>query len=373
MDQGHTLDAIGLIYEAAYSPAAWADCMDRMARSLGAAGGQFVLCDVKSLMVYESQIVGYERELADLYNNLYVRIDPRAPYFFGNLGKAVSSAKACSRRTFKTSQIYTELLKPHRAEEIMLISALEGEQCGFLGMIRPEAKGSFKAKDVAALSAYLPHFQRAHHIRHKLTQNGAVGKITEAALDALAVGIVLIGGAGRIVFANRRARGLVAANDGLSIRGDKLVAARNSENKELLDRISDAINPRPEAGAEATRGLRVSRPSLKPPYTLLAASLMNRPEGVSSQAVAIVFISDPDMSCARADHILKEWYSLTQGEARLAGGLLAGKSLEDLSAEFGVAMPTLRTQLSAVFSKTNTRRQSDLVRLLSMQLGSIGS
>jgi PAS domain-containing protein len=371
--QSQTLDAIGLIYEAACNPEAWADCMDSMAHSLRAKGGQFVLCDIKSLMVYETQIVGYERELADLYNNLYVRIDPRAPYFFSNLGQAVSSAKACDKRTFKSSQIYHELLKPHRAEEIMLISALNGDQCGFIGMIRPESQGSFTARDVAAFSVYLPHFHRAHEIRQRLSLNGAVSKITEAALDTLAVGIVLIGGKGKIVFANRRAREMAGANDGLSIRGDKLSAGLSSENEALQARISSAINPKEETNPPASAGLRVSRPSSRQPYTLLATPLMSRPQGMSSQAIAIVFISDPDMSHASVGHILKEWYGLTQGEARLAGGLLAGKSLEDLSSDFGVAMPTLRSQLSAIFSKTDTRRQADLVRLLSIQLGPIGA
>lgn len=62
--------------------------------------------------------------------------------------------------------------------------------------------------------------------------------------------------------------------------------------------------------------------------------------------------------------ILREVFGLTMAEARLAIGLCDGKSLGEIAGEQQVAMSTLRFHLSALLAKTETRRQSDLVRRL---------
>ncbi|MBF0270108.1 MAG: helix-turn-helix transcriptional regulator [Alphaproteobacteria bacterium] len=373
MSEIELLKAAGLICDSACQPEIWPHCMEVLAARLGAKGAQFVECDINTLMVYETIIVGYPRELAELYNNLYVRLDPRAPYFFANLGKAVSSADACPSQNFKASQVYKELLAPFGAEEIMLMSAADGDTCAFLGLIRPEASGPFTQADVDAFSIVLPYFQRAFRIRRMLAAHRSMTtRLTEAALDALTLGVVLIGDSGRILFANRRAKNMAASNDGLVMREGKLCASAERENQILLAQIAAAVDPACRAQMGPGKGMRISRKSMKTPYTLLTAPLSSHPEGMSAEAAAIVFISDPDADPPSAEKVLMEWYGMTASEARLAGAMLTGKSLEELSVDFGVSMPTLRSQLSAIFGKTNTKRQSDLVRLLSMQLGPIG-
>lgn len=61
---------------------------------------------------------------------------------------------------------------------------------------------------------------------------------------------------------------------------------------------------------------------------------------------------------------LKEAYHLTPTEARLAVHIGAGGAVADYAALHGVADGTVRTHLKAVFAKTGTHRQSDLVRLV---------
>lgn len=57
-------------------------------------------------------------------------------------------------------------------------------------------------------------------------------------------------------------------------------------------------------------------------------------------------------------------FSLTESEARLAEALLAGATLADFAKEREVSKQTLRNQLVGVMRKTGTRRQSELVSLL---------
>jgi DNA-binding CsgD family transcriptional regulator len=68
---------------------------------------------------------------------------------------------------------------------------------------------------------------------------------------------------------------------------------------------------------------------------------------------------------APAGRLLQEYFNLTPAEARLARFIARGEPLELAARTLGVKLPTVRSQLAAVFAKTNTCRQAQLVALLS--------
>src|SRR4051812_24609566 len=62
--------------------------------------------------------------------------------------------------------------------------------------------------------------------------------------------------------------------------------------------------------------------------------------------------------------LLRKYFGLTAAEARLAVRLASGDTLTTAASESTVARETAHNQLKAVFAKTNTHRQSELVALL---------
>ncbi|WP_246800502.1 helix-turn-helix transcriptional regulator [Bradyrhizobium sp. ERR14] len=63
-----------------------------------------------------------------------------------------------------------------------------------------------------------------------------------------------------------------------------------------------------------------------------------------------------------------EIFGLTPAQARLASLLVAGKSLEEIALDMNISSGTARNHLKAVFLRTGTRRQAELVSLLSRLL-----
>jgi DNA-binding CsgD family transcriptional regulator len=63
--------------------------------------------------------------------------------------------------------------------------------------------------------------------------------------------------------------------------------------------------------------------------------------------------------------LLARVFGLTPAEARLASIMAEGANLEQAADQLGVSRETARSQLKAVFAKTGTNRQSQLVALLS--------
>jgi DNA-binding CsgD family transcriptional regulator len=79
----------------------------------------------------------------------------------------------------------------------------------------------------------------------------------------------------------------------------------------------------------------------------------------------MIFVDDPidDPTPAQAE-LWCQAFQLTPAEARVAVYLASGAALKDYAEEFGVTYNTVRAQLRAIFEKTDTHRQAELVRLL---------
>ena len=83
-----------------------------------------------------------------------------------------------------------------------------------------------------------------------------------------------------------------------------------------------------------------------------------------AQERALLTLATPDHHCVVDPLFLGSLFNLTPAEARLAAALSRGDDLRTIATRFCVASETLRTQLKAIFRKTNTGRQSELVSLL---------
>ena len=100
---------------------------------------------------------------------------------------------------------------------------------------------------------------------------------------------------------------------------------------------------------------------------LLAA----HPDSSIDDAKATLFIADPEGGHISTTEVLETLYQLTHAEAELVRLIAEGNSLEEVAAERGVTMNTVRSQLKQVFSKTDTSRQGELVHLVLTGVASI--
>jgi DNA-binding CsgD family transcriptional regulator len=80
--------------------------------------------------------------------------------------------------------------------------------------------------------------------------------------------------------------------------------------------------------------------------------------------VVSLWIADPESGRVSATEVLQNLYQLTSAEAELVQLLSQGFSLDEASQQRGVTINTARSQLKQVFSKTDTRRQGELMRLV---------
>lgn len=179
-------------------------------------------------------------------------------------------------------------------------------------------------------------------------------------LDQLQLGVVLVTMKGKVAFANRSAQAVLDEADGLTLEAGGLHASDPAAAKELIELLT-------AAGSEDSRrggAFPVPRPSGRRPLALLVTRLGTRGKWEGMGGARAVFISDPERGIATSEEALIRLHGLTRTEAALAVEILQGKSIESGAGELGITVQTARTHLKRIFSKTRTRRQSELVLLL---------
>lgn len=88
------------------------------------------------------------------------------------------------------------------------------------------------------------------------------------------------------------------------------------------------------------------------------------PTSTEDDLKIIVILCDPACRSEQQWRAFQTLFGLTAAELRLCLSLTDGLTAADYSEKYRVTDNTVRSQLKAVFAKTNTRRQGDLLRLI---------
>jgi DNA-binding CsgD family transcriptional regulator len=207
----------------------------------------------------------------------------------------------------------------------------------------------------------VPHFRRALEVQRGKEWLVARLEAATKAIDSLDAGVMAVDGRGRVVMMNEAAEVILESNRGLMLRGGKLVARDASENSNL-DRmlISAGINGGEKSGAITIHGDESLRP-----LCVIVKPLPPKHSFAGERRSALVFVYDPAAKPGSRAVALRNLFGLTPAESRLADLLNEEMNLNEAAARMRVTPGTARFMLKNVFAKTSTRRQSQLLQMLS--------
>jgi len=189
---------------------------------------------------------------------------------------------------------------------------------------------------------------------------------TEAALNLLDFGVVLVTRAGHACFVNDAAEKMLDAGHAVRRRGGVLVAAKLAENMMLQSSLASAIAASDRTTAEigpSDGGLLLKLGAQEHRLICAAVPLDARAE-LPGDSAAMLILIDPAYDPDRLVQPLCRLYGLSPVETRLACYLVRGASLGDASKALRIKEQTARSYLKQIFAKLNVRRQVDLVRML---------
>ena len=378
--EGSILDLIGAIYDAAIRPELWPEVTRNCIKLLGANMGALAIVDLARQQNDVFEPLQLDASLVPVYENHFVDKDVwllSAAHALEN-ASFIGSALVPTEELVKT-EFYNEILRP---QDIRYIACNHfhktTETISYLSAYRTDRQGDFTQHELEILNTIGPHLKRAGQLHLKFAEVTARRDILSGMLDQVAVGMILVDSTSKILATNRIADELVAENDGLSVAPDGLRATMNGLTAALDALIADAIAAGSGNGMGAGGALAVARPSAMRPLEVLVAPLNARSEFTTFAAAgrrptAVIFVRDPEFEPRLPAEILSQLYGLTPAEARLAVALAGGKPLKDYAEAAEITVGTARWTLKQVMDKTDTRRQSELVRLLSRSVARLAA
>jgi DNA-binding CsgD family transcriptional regulator len=367
------LAAVGQLYQCALSEEEWPGCLTSIRELLDGTSINLLYHDRRSRGGIQIAL-GADPELYRWYREFGHAIDPWA--LASRLGDypsgcIVVGASLVDHARFKRTEFYAAAGRRYEVSR-SLIGVLETSpyQTAALTVNRGDRAEEFEARDARTMAIVVPHIRRALAIQQKLA--GAAGQRLHIldAMDRLGFGVVLVDFRGRPVFVNRYAARVLEARDGLAIESGSIVASAPAAASRLRRALGSAI--------AVTRGDALT---LREGEFLIPRSAGRRPlhasvspaarhglgSGPAAGAAALLFLLDPERRPLPLDDRLRELFSLTAAEARVAGALAAGRRVADISDEFGVSRETVRSQVKQVLDKAGARSQSDFIRLVSTE------
>lgn len=264
---------------------------------------------------------------------------------------------AMSVERIRRHPYYQEYLASHGLQWFAAVRVLAGDKLWILSIQREMDKQPFSPEEKRRLARLVNTLPSSVAISRALGQTGAASALD--AFEASLTAAVLIDRQGRVIRPNASAECMLAGD--VCIRDRRIVSFAPSATAALDRALHEMIFHRDAGGLGAPVPLprRGRGPMLACPGRLPA--LMANP---LADCQAIVVLVDPDQRRPPEVAILRTIFKLTNAEARLAAHLASGESIEAAAAKLAISPLTARTQLKAIFTKTNTHRQSELVGLL---------
>lgn len=252
---------------------------------------------------------------------------------------------------------YQEFLAPFGLRWFAGVKVASGDSLWCLSLQRSIWQGPFPREQLLALAGLSRRLGAASATSRML----GFSRI-DTALDVFETSgtpAIVFDSRGDVLRINGSAERLLCAE--LSIVGRRIASVDRRATAAFERALKQVIIDSPRAAPSAPVALpRLGcRPLLA--YLLGLKSIAYNPLA-PGQAVA-VFV-DPEAKKKPGLAVLQTCFSLTQAEALLAQKLGTGVSLEQAATEREISYETARNQLKAVFAKTHTHKQAELVSLL---------
>ncbi|WP_313801501.1 helix-turn-helix transcriptional regulator [Sphingobium sp.] len=224
-----------------------------------------------------------------------------------------------------------------------------------LRLTRDDSLDDFGDAEKALLARLVPHLRIALELHAQLTTTQAESQLFSSAMAGLAVATLILDRGGRIMRRNAVAARMLEDGAIIADRQGKL----EPRGRTAATMISRILNAPPPAGEESQ--FEIATPDGSP--------LHARARAVPSSAYGdgswvALFLADPTRPAGPSSETLRDRFQLTRAEAALAVHLAEGASLAEAANRLDIAYNTARTHLRAIFAKTGTHRQVQLVTLL---------
>jgi DNA-binding CsgD family transcriptional regulator len=285
--------------------------------------------------------------------------DPRTGYWMSHRNRLVTGEEIISDRDLDRTELAPYLDRVGSRRVIASMLDLPDGHIACFGFARPRTNGPYNERETQNLALLLPHVRRMFTLQLRLGALETTVASLHAAIDRLAGPVFLVGASGFVVHANSAGQEELRRGRWLTQKDGRLTARQPRDRTVFSQLLSQAISG----------GL--SNPPTSLPMVLRDAqgatavvqidALPGLPSvpGVPASPVAVFLVGTGPRPAK-----FPPGFGFTASETRLAELLVAGFTPVEAADQLEVSRNTVKTHLNALFVKTGTHRQSQLIAFL---------
>lgn len=373
---------LDLVYETAAEPTLWPSLVGRFAELVGGSSAAFrsydMLTEVGTVIA-----AGQDSELLDHQFRAFtdrnpIKSSPQKVKHEEQLRRCglMTYQPGMTRNTewlpqedFVRTEYYNEVYRTLDIySDVSVGLAMEGTTWTGIDVYRGERIGQFTARDLAVASSVIPHLVRALKLSRKLSEKRSVGESLIEVFDRSSYGLILLDRMGQVRHVNATAQRMAARSGGPNVVAGRLVALTQDATHRLHCLIDQAAEADPKSRSGGS--IALPRPGALRPLSVIVAPIRAEHAFPLCEGPAVmVCITDLDAGVTLPEQHVRELFSLTPSEARLALTLFEGFDPRQAADHLDLSITTVRTQLRSIFAKTETSGQVELARVMLRTLG----
>lgn len=352
---------LDMLYEGMLDDVAWSRALTTLSDRFGGATlALFSLVpSTNTLLRYD--VLRNDPDAMRDYQENWIHRDPRhAAGLTCAVGEPQTERMLVDARKLRRTDLYHGFMRRWRVPYFMATWLMREPGRGVVITLCNDSRhGEFRDAERADMQALVPHLRRILEVKDRLQIASVVPRTLLDATDRLPFATMFLAADLAILEASRAATELLAARDGIHADGGCLGFARAADTAAFVRMLNTAS---PLAGAT---DCQVVARRCGPPLSLLVLPVAHsQAMWLKIPARWMVLVFDPLRARMPARRKLQFLLGITAAEAALAQLVAAGHSVTRAAAELDITRNTARTQLKSIYSKTGTRSQTQLARLI---------
>jgi DNA-binding CsgD family transcriptional regulator len=230
-----------------------------------------------------------------------------------------------------------------------------GEKVSFV-LTRRTERGPVERAVVQRLDELRPHLARSAFLSARLQLERA--RVASETLAVIGLPALVLNERGKVLATNH----LIEAMTGcVHWRAHDRVSLSDAAADQLL---RDAVATIDLAGGLGVRSFPVRDMDADVMMVAHVVPIRLSARDIFVRCAAVLVLTPVALPQAPPVELVQSLFDLTPAEARVARGLAAGKTVDDIAADGGTSANTIRTQVRGVLEKTGCNRQVEIVALL---------
>lgn len=363
MSRLESIDQKGLseLYDAATDEVAWGRFCDTLARHLGVnTTGLWIIEDGTIREMVSS--AGHAESIGR-YAEYYAKLDVWSARLIRTRDQVTLTNEIFDEDALIDTEFYNDFGRQFGHFRPMGVHlSIEPGVTAIIAIENRFTDNLFEAADKAIFRPIIPHLRRIIQLRRLWTKQQNQNGLLRTTLDAIGFGIVVCHGDGRVAVMNDAAEQLVKRLGNIRFSG--MAPLNGSRNREETRRLAQLVHDAANGGPGGVMPL--AGPEGLPVVTALISPLGRTLAEINGTRYAAVALQPVTGATFLTEDAIANSFGLTKAQASVAHALLNGSNVDDIVAQRGVKMSTVRSQLAAIFARTGTTSQRELVRMLSM-------